>query len=92
LRPADEVVSPFYLRLGVDDRPGVLARIAGVLGEANIGISSVIQPETQDGAQAALVLMIHDAPRGAMLEALSKIRALDCVHDEPALYRVEAAE
>ncbi len=92
LRPADEVVSPFYLRLGVDDRPGVLARIAGVLGEANIGISSVIQPETQDGAQAALVLMIHDAPRGAMLEALGKIRALDCVHDEPALYRVEVAE
>jgi homoserine dehydrogenase len=92
LRPADEVVSPFYLRLGVDDRPGVLARIAGVLGEANIGISSVIQPETQDGAQAALVLMIHDAPRGRMLDALAKIRALDCVHDEPALYRVEAGE
>ena len=92
LRPADDVVCTFYLRLGVDDRPGVLARIAGVLGEANIGISSVIQPETQDGAQAALVLMIHDAPRGRMLAALEKIRALDCVHDEPALYRVEAAQ
>jgi homoserine dehydrogenase len=92
LRPSDEVVSPFYLRLGVDDRPGVLARIAGVLGEAEIGISSVIQPETDEGQQAALVLMIHDAPRGRMLSALAKIRALDCVHDEPALYRVEAAE
>lgn len=90
LRPADEVVSPFYLRLGVDDRPGVLARIAGILGEAGIGISSVIQPETQEGAPAALVLMIHDAPRGCMLSALARIRALDCVHDEPALYRVEA--
>ncbi|MBE2179475.1 MAG: homoserine dehydrogenase [Chthoniobacterales bacterium] len=92
LRPSDEVVSPFYLRLGVDDRPGVLARIAGVLGEADIGISSVIQPETDEGQQAALVLMIHDAPRGRMLSALAEIRALDCVHDEPALYRVEAAE
>jgi homoserine dehydrogenase len=92
LRPADDVVSPFYLRLGVDDRPGVLARIAGVLGKANIGISSVIQPETQEGVQAALVLMIHDAPRGRMLAALEKIRALDCVHDEPALYRVEVAQ
>jgi homoserine dehydrogenase len=90
LRPASDVVSPFYLRLGVDDKPGVLARIAGLLGEAGIGISSVIQPETEEGAKAALVLMIHDAPRGKMLFALEKIRALDCVHDEPALYRVEA--
>lgn len=90
LRPADETVSPFYLRLGVDDKPGVLARIAGVLGAADIGISSVIQPEVSDGSAAALVLMIHDAPRGRMLAALEQIRALDCVHDEPALYRVEA--
>ena len=91
LRPAADVVSPFYLRLGVDDQPGVLARIAGLLGEAGIGISSVIQPETEEGKKAALVLMIHDAPRGRMLAALQKIRALDCVHNEPALYRVEAA-
>jgi homoserine dehydrogenase len=90
LRPAGEVTSAFYLRLGVDDQPGVLARIAGVLGESNIGISSVIQPETPEGELAVLVLMIHDAPRGKILSALEKIRALDCVHDEPALYRVEA--
>jgi len=89
LRPADDVISPFYLRLGVDDKPGVLARIAGVLGEGGIGISSVIQPEASEGELAALVLMIHDAPRGRVLSALQKIRGLDCVHDEPALYRVE---
>ena len=91
LRPADEVTSAFYLRLGVDDQPGVLARIAGVLGESDIGISSVIQPETPEGELAVLVLMIHDAPRGRVISALQKIRALDCVHGEPALYRVEAA-
>ena len=90
LRPAADVVSAFYLRLGVDDRPGVLARIAGLLGDAGIGISSVIQPETEEGQAAALVLMIHQASRGQMLAALAAIRALDCVHDEPALYRVEA--
>jgi homoserine dehydrogenase len=91
LQPADKTVTPFYLRLGVDDRPGVLARIASLLGHADIGISSVIQPETPEGEKASLVLMIHDAPRGRMLAALEQIRALDCVHDEPALYRVEAA-
>lgn len=89
LRPSSEVVSPFYLRLGVDDRPGVLARIAGVLGAEGMGISSVIQPESRKGDGASLNFMVHDAPRGRMLAALDKIRALDCVHDEPALYRVE---
>ena len=69
----------------------MLARIAGVLGESNIGISSVIQPETPEGELAVLVLMIHDAPRGRVISALQKIRALGCVHGEPALYRVEAA-
>lgn len=90
LRPASEVVSPFYLRLGVDDRPGVLALIAGILGGEGIGISSVIQPESQTGEEASLNLMVHDASRGHMLAALKKIRSLDCVCGEPALYRVEA--
>ncbi len=91
LRPASEMVSPFYLRLGVEDRPGVLARIAGVLGEEGIGISSVIQPESQEGEEASLNLMVHDAARGQMLAAVEKIRSLDCVRGEPAFYRVEAS-
>lgn len=90
LRPASEVVSPFYLRLGVDDRPGVLARIAGILGEEGIGISSVIQPESKENEEASLNLMLHEATRGQMLAALEKIRSLDCVRGEPAFYRVEA--
>lgn len=92
LRPASEVVSPFYLRLGVEDRPGVLARIAGVLGEAGIGISSVIQPESQTSGEASLNFMLHKASRGDILAALDKVRLLDCVRGEPALYRVEAGE
>src|ERR1041385_8538888 len=41
----DEVVSRCFVRLNVVDRPGVLARITSILGDANIGISSVFQPE-----------------------------------------------
>jgi len=40
-----EIVSPFYLRFIVIDKPGVLATIAGVLGKNNISISAAIQPE-----------------------------------------------
>ncbi len=89
LRPAEEMTGAWYVRLAVDDRPGVLARIAGCFGAAGIGISSVIQPETHAGDRAALVLMVHDAPLGRVRETLQQIRALDCVHEEPVLLRVE---
>ena len=87
--PADEVVSPFYLRLGVDDKPGVLARIAGVLGESGIGISSVIQPEGHEGKRVPLILMIHDAPNAIMQQALARIGKLPAVKAHPVLLRVE---
>jgi homoserine dehydrogenase len=74
----------------VDDRPGVLAQIAGALGDAGIGILSVIQPETHSEGSAALVLMIHDATFGAMRAAVARIAALACVKDTPALLHVES--
>ena len=47
-----EVVCRYYLRLSVIDKPGTLAKIAAILGGANIGISSVIQPEGRLRARA----------------------------------------
>jgi homoserine dehydrogenase len=87
--PSNQAVSKFYLRLSVEDRPGVLARIAGLLGEAGIGILSVIQPGTEEEGPVPLILMIHDAGDGAMRAAAEKIGALDCVKAAPALLHVE---
>lgn len=86
----DESVSKYYLRLNVEDQPGVLAKIAGALGESGIGILSVIQPETPEAGPVPLVLMIHDAAFGAMRKASEKIAALDCVKDAPILLHVES--
>ena len=83
-------MSKYYLRLSVDDRPGVLAQIAGALGEAGIGILSVIQPESHLEGSAVLVLMIHDAPFGAMAAAVDRIASLACVKGPPALLHVES--
>jgi homoserine dehydrogenase len=88
-RQIHEIVGSYYLRLSVDDKPGVLARIAGVLGAAGIGISSVVQPESIAGVETPLVLMIHEAAYGIMLEALTTITSLDCVKGEPVLFNVE---
>ena len=88
-RPAEEIISSYYLRLSVDDKPGVLARIAGLLGDACIGISSVVQPESVAGVETPLVLMIHQAPYGIMRGAMARIAALDCVKGDPVLFNVE---
>lgn len=87
-KPLDDITSQYYLRVPVDDKPGVLAQVAGVLGATNIGISSIIQPEST-GEQAELILMLHDASHSAMREALGKIHALACVKGMPRLLRVE---
>lgn len=87
---ADEIVSSYYLRLSVVDQPGVLAAIAGILGEAGVGIASVVQPQSQDGTETALVFMTHAAPYGVMHTALKKIGALSCVKKEPVLFNVES--
>ncbi|MEM9016546.1 MAG: homoserine dehydrogenase [Verrucomicrobiota bacterium] len=87
--PIEESVSKYYLRVEAQDRPGVLARIATVLGEHEIGILSVIQPEDHDEAYAPIVLMLHYAPFGIVREALEKIGRMDCVREDPVLLRVE---
>jgi uncharacterized protein YbjT (DUF2867 family) len=50
-----------------------------ILGAAKIGISSVIQPEGHEGETVPLILMLHDAPNGAVTKALKKIAGLPVV-------------
>ena len=89
-KPVADSISKFYLRLGVEDRPGVLAQIAGALGEAGIGILSVIQPESHAEGPVPLVLTLHDAPYGKMQAAAATIAALPCVKTEPLLLHMES--
>jgi homoserine dehydrogenase len=90
--PIDEVASKYFIRLQVVDVPGTLARITRILGDARIGISSVIQPEGHEGASVPLILMLHDAPGGSVTGALKKIGALPIVKGKPMMIRVESFE
>jgi homoserine dehydrogenase len=81
----------FYLRFIVDDRPGVMAEIASILGVHNISISSVIQHETEeeDASNAvSMVIMTHTSPEGAMADAMKTIGQLACVHPGSIRMRV----
>ncbi|MGZ8900473.1 MAG: homoserine dehydrogenase, partial [Limisphaerales bacterium] len=88
----NEVVSRYYLRLDVIDRPGTLAKIATILGSLKIGISSVIQPEGHEGESVPLIFMMHDAPNAAIQKALSRIAKLPVVKASPVMIRVESFE
>jgi len=85
----DEVVSQYFVRLNVVDRPGVLARIATIFGQSNIGISSVIQPEGEEGESVPLIFMLHYATNGVAAKALAKIARLPTVKGQPVMIRVE---
>jgi len=80
----------FYLRLNVEDRPGVLASIAGILGQHGISIASVIQHETEEGADGVvpLVIMTHTAPEGAVIRATGEIDRLSMVRPGTIRMRV----
>jgi homoserine dehydrogenase len=88
-KPIDQIVSEYYLRLSVEDRPGVIAQVAGILGGLNVGISSIFQPEGNEGEDVSLVLVIHKATNAQINAALKKIAALDCVKKTPRMIRVE---
>lgn len=90
--PMDQVISRYYVRLSVIDRPGTLAKIAAILAHSKIGISSVIQPEGHEGASVPLILMIHDATNAAMRRALEEIGHLNVVKEKPMMIRVENFE
>ena len=88
----DDVVSRYYVRLAVVDKPGVMARVTSILGRANIGISSVIQQEGEQGGTVPLVLMIHDAANRTMARALASLAKLSVVKAPPVMIRVESFE
>ena len=87
---AAEVVSRYYLRLQVADRPGMLAIISGILGRNQISIASVTQKE--EGSQQAavpMVILTHKAKVAAMNKAIEEISRDECIHAAPVVFRIE---
>lgn len=91
-QPIENVICEYYLRIPVADKPGVLAQVAGILGEHGIGISSMFQPDAHGDESVPIILMIHYASNGQMSSALKKIAALPVVESEPQMLRVETFE
>jgi homoserine dehydrogenase len=82
----EDVASAFYIHMDLDDRPGVLARVAQVLGEQGASIKSVLQRGL--GENARLVMVIHPIAESRLREALSRISELDFLRSAPRAIRV----
>ncbi len=89
LKPMDEIETKYYFRFSVVDRPGVLSKISGILGENNISIATVIQKARIENSAVPIVMTTYKAKEKNVREALKKIDKLDIVLDKTILIRIE---
>ncbi len=87
IRDFSQTHSPYYLRIRVKDRPGVLAEIAGVFARKNVSFLSVIQ-KGESGEVADIVFLTHQAKEGNVQEALKEVARLECVEKICSAIRV----
>jgi homoserine dehydrogenase len=86
LRVARDVEMAFYLHLEVEDRPGVLAQVADILGEAGVSVRSVVQRGRGD--DATLIMVMHQVSEKRFAAALKKIGRLRFLRSPPRSIRV----
>jgi homoserine dehydrogenase len=87
--PLDDITMTYYIRFTALDRPGVLSRISGILGEHAISIKSVQQKGRRSEGAVPIVMMTHQAREADVKAALADISGLDIVSDAPVLIRIE---
>ncbi len=78
----------YYFRFSALDKPGVLSKIAGILGEKNISISSVIQKGRDTDGAVPIVMLTHEAFERDVTTALEEIDKLDVLQDKTMMIRV----
>jgi len=88
-KPARAVTpAPFYLRMALDDKPGALAKVATVLGEAGISIDRMRQYR-HDDSTAPVLVVTHKTTRSALDSALEAMTKLDVMATSPVALRIE---
>jgi homoserine dehydrogenase len=88
--PIDKIVTSYYLRLTVADKPGVLADIARVLADTEISIGSMIQQPSDSDGNADLIFLTHQALERRVNEAITRIEGMEFVRSSVTRLRVES--
>ncbi|UCR90157.1 homoserine dehydrogenase [Mycetocola spongiae] len=95
LLPFGEISTKYQISLTVIDRPGVLARIAGILAEGGVSVETVEQsvPEEGENGEAVAVLVIgtHTSREAAVQDTVASLRSSDAVKSVVSVLRFEGA-
>lgn len=89
LLPFEQILTNYYFRFSAVDRPGVLSRIAGILGENDISIATVIQKGRKQGGAVPVVMTTYKARERDVRRAMHDIDQLDIVMGKTMLIRIE---
>jgi len=85
-----EVETSYYLRMRVEDKPGVLADITRILADRDISIDAMIQKEPEEGeAQTDIILLTHRSVEKRLTDAIASIEALPTVRGKIVRIRME---
>ncbi|MCB0880655.1 MAG: homoserine dehydrogenase [Thermoleophilia bacterium] len=88
--PMDDVVTSYYLRLCLADRPGVLADVTRILADERVSIESALQQEPgAEEDRASIVLLTHPTTERAIQAAIARIQALPTSYADVVLIRME---
>ncbi|HEB67751.1 MAG TPA: homoserine dehydrogenase [Gammaproteobacteria bacterium] len=86
----DQVETAYYLRMLAEDRPGVLAEVTRILGDAGISIEAIIQKEPRPGTDKVdIILLTHRVREASMNDAIAAIENLAAIHDKVVRIRME---
>ena len=91
VQPMEKLVTNYYFRFSALDRPGVLSKISGILGEYNISIHYVHQKGRKTNGAVPVVMITHRVKEADVKQALAEIQNLKVVSKEPVLIRIEDA-
>jgi len=92
IRKMEDIESMYYFRFSALDKPGVLSKISGILGNYNISIASVIQKGRSVVGSVPLVVLTHRARERDVMKAVTEIDNLPTVSDKTLFIRVEGKE
>lgn len=89
IMPMKDIQTQYYLRFLTSDKPGVLATIAGILGENDVSIASVHQEEKSNGKGIPILIITHTAQEGSVRKSLSQIDKLPIIKSKTVALRIE---
>ena len=91
--PIEKVKTPWYLRMEVEDKPGVLSKVASIFSEQGISIEALIQRAPGQGQTlVSLIVLTNKAPQDSVDIAVCEIEALETINGKVTRIRVEALD